>query len=98
MKPFKMFFGIALGAILLLFVARVAILAFVIAAIMSITYAVYRRVKDFITYDRYGEYYIPEYKTARISHYRNQEVEPLFNEAISRQPSVKRNIQFIDAI
>jgi len=93
-----MFFGIAIGAILLLFVARVAIFAFVIAAIMSITYAVFRRVKDFITYDRYGEYYIPEYKTARISHHRNNGVEPLFNEPISRQPRTIKNIQFIDAI
>lgn len=98
MKPFKMFFGIALGAILLLFVARVAILAFIIAGVMSIVYAVFRRVKDFITYDRFGEYYIPEYRTARIRSHRSNGIEPLFNEPISRQKGTIRNIQIIEAI
>lgn len=93
-----MFFGIAIATIIFLFVARVAIFAFIIAAIMSIVYAVYRRVKDFITYDRFGEYYIPEYKTSRIGNQWNQEVEPLFNEHISGQRRPIRNIQFIDAI
>lgn len=98
MKPFKMFFGIALGAILLLFVARVAILAFVIAAVMSIVYAVFRRLKDFITYDRFGEHYIPEYKTARIRRHKTSGIEPLFYEPISRQKRPIRNIQLIETI
>lgn len=93
-----MFFGIAVVAILLLFIARVAIFAFIIAAIMSITYAVYRRIKDFITYDRYGEYYIPEYKTSRIRSHQHNEIEPLFNENYSQQRGPIRNIQFIDAV
>ncbi len=93
-----MFFGIAIAAILFLFVARVAIFAFIIAAIMSIIYAVYRRVKDFITYDRYGEYYIPEYQTSRLRSHSRNEVEPLFIENFQRQPRPIKKIQFIDAI
>jgi len=81
-----MFFGIAVVAILFLFVARVAIFAFIIAAIMSITYAVFRRVKDFITYDRFGNHYIPEYQPARLRSHSRNEIEPL------------KNIQFINTI
>ena len=79
MKPFKIFFGGAIALILLLFVARIVFAAFIIAAIMSIVYAVYRRMKNFITYDRNGDYYIPAYHTQRsLNHHRNNEVEPLF--------------------
>jgi len=93
-----MFFGIAIAAILFLFVARVVIFAFIIAAVMSILYAVYRRVKDFITYDRFGEYYIPEYRTSRIRRYPNNEVEPLFNESFSNHQRPIRNIRIIDSL
>ena len=97
MRPFKLFFGIAVGVILFLFIARVAILAFIIAGIMSIVYAIYRRVKDFITYDRYGEYYIPEYRTARSRYQLDHSVEPLFHEPYQRSRGPIKNIQFIDA-
>lgn len=93
-----MFFGIALIAILFLFVARVVIFAFIVAAVMSILYAVFRRVKDFITYDRYGEYYIPKYKVSRISNHQYNDVEPLFQEPFTRQRRPIKNIQFIDAL
>ena len=100
MRPFKMFFGIAVGLILFFFIARVAILAFIIAGIMSIIYAVYRRMKDFITYDRYGDYYIPERRYRRSRYEIQDRVEPLFQEAYSNYPRQRRpikNIQFIDA-
>ncbi len=93
-----MFFGIAIVSILLLFVARVVFFAFIIAAVMSILYAVFRRIKDFITYDRFGEYYIPEYRTSRIRSYPNNEVEPLFNEKFSNHQRPIRNIRIIDAL
>jgi len=83
MKPFKMFFGISVGVILLLFAIRVAFVAFIAAAIMSIFYAIYRRIKDFVTYDRYGEYYIKGYNNSNIKSYWNNGVEPLFYESIS---------------
>ena len=98
MRPFKMFFGIAVGVILFLFIARVAIMAFIIAGIMSIVYAVYRRLKDFITYDRYGDYYIPDYRTARAKYRLESGVEPLFHEPYTRQRRPVSNVQFIDAV
>ena len=98
MKPFKMFFGISVGLIIFFFMARVAIFAFIIAGIMSIVYAIYRRMKDFITYDRYGEYYIPEYRYAETKHELNNGVEPLFHETSMSQRRPVKNIQFIDAI
>ena len=98
MRPFKMFFGIAVGVILFLFVARIAIMAFIIAGIMSIVYAIYRRLKDFITYDRYGEYYIPEYQPQRSMYRLESGVEPLVYEHHPRYRRPVRNVQFIDAL
>jgi hypothetical protein len=96
MKPFKMFFGIAIAIIVFSFVIRVAFTAFIIAAVMSIVYAIYRRVKDFITYDRFGEYYINgrEYQP-KMQRQSSQEVEPLFYETAQRQ-TVKNNTQFFE--
>ncbi|MDF1695944.1 MAG: hypothetical protein P1U56_08940 [Saprospiraceae bacterium] len=98
MRPFKMFFGIALVGLLFLFVIRVALVAFVIAAVMSITYAIFRRVKDFITYDRYGNHYIPKYEYKQIHHNRMNEVEPLFYGVQVTPRTPAKNIRFIDAI
>jgi len=100
MRPFKMFFGIAVGVILFFFIARIAILAFIIAGVMSIVYAIYRRMKDFITYDRYGEYYIPEYRTHRNRYRLEGGVEPLFQEpyTYTKQRRPVSNVQFIDAV
>lgn len=98
MRPFKLFFGIAVGVILFFFIARVAIMAFIIAGVMSILYAIFRRLKDFITYDRYGNHYIPRYEMNRPQAQIEYGVEPLFYESqpIRRRPI--KNIQFIDAI
>ena len=96
MKPFKMFFGIAIAIIIFGFIIRVAFTAFIIAAVMSIIYAIYRRMKDFITYDRFGEYYINrrEYQP-KMQRQAYQEVEPLFYETTQRQ-TVKNNTQFFE--
>ena len=95
-----MFFGLSIGIILFLFLARVAFAAFIMAGIMSIVYAVYRRLRDFVTYDRFGKYYIPRYdQQLSIQKQWNNEVEPLFHEAgTSIRSTPVKNIQFIDAI
>lgn len=99
MRPFRMFFGLAIGIILFLFLARVLLFAFIIAAVMSIIYAIFRRLKDFITYDRYGNHYIPEYeRTSRGNFERINETEPLFYDENPRQYRENRNIQFVEAI
>lgn len=98
MRPFKMFFGLTVAVILFLFVARVALVAFFIAAVLSVIYAVFRRLKDFITYDRYGDHYISPYQNTPYTNQWNDRVEPLFEEpSIVRRQAVK-NIQFIEAI
>lgn len=94
MRPFKIFFGLAIGVILFLFVARVVLVAFIVAAIMSIIYAAYRRIKDFVTYDRYGEYYIPAYtRRQEWNDHLQHKVEPLFYG--SRAPFQRRKIDHI---
>ncbi|MGK0387480.1 MAG: hypothetical protein ACI94Y_000206 [Maribacter sp.] len=99
MRPFKMFFGLAIGIIFFVFIARVVFVAFIVAAVMSIIYAIYRRVKDFITYDRYGEHYIKRYHhQPRLSRSINNGVEPLFYENVSNPMTRVKNIQFIEAI
>ncbi len=97
-QPFKMFFGLSIGIMLFFFLARIAFVAFIAAGIMSIIYAVYRRIKDFITYDRYGEYYIQVDNRRRLENHPIHEVEPLFYERKSMRATPISNIQFIDAV
>ena len=97
MRPFRMFFGLAIGLVLIFFLARVFLFAFVIAAVMSIIYAVFRRIKDFITYDRYGEPYIPEYRQQTANSYNTEdEIEPLFYNDPYRSRERINNIQFVE--
>ena len=99
MRPFKMFFGLAIGIMLFLFLAKVIFVAFIAAAVMSIVYAIYRRLKDFITYDRYGEYYLERYNhSPQLNARWNNEVEPLFYENIPMRRTAINNVQFIKAI
>ena len=99
MKPFKLFFGLSIGIILFLFVARVIFIAFIAAALLSIAYAIFRRVKDFITYDRYGDLYLPKYEQSiGINKNWKRPVEPLFQEMnISNRGPLGR-VHFIDAL
>lgn len=96
MRPFKMFFGIAIAIIIFSFLIRVAFAAFVFAAVMSIIYAIFRRVKDFVTYDRYGEPYMKRQQfRPRMQRQAYQEVEPLFYE--QAQPrTMKNKAQFVE--
>ena len=93
-----MFFGIAVAIILFSFVIRVAFAAFVIAVVMSIIYAVYRRLKDFITYDRYGNYYIPkrEYHQPQLERQWHNEVEPLFYDRQPQRQKMSNETRFIE--
>lgn len=96
MRPFKMFFGIAVAIIVFSFLIRVAFSAFIIAAVLSIVYAVFRRVKDFVTYDRYGEPYIPKHRyQSRMSRQAYQEVEPLFYDNQPQRQRVMNNTRII---
>jgi len=83
MRPFKMFFGMSVAVILLFFVARIAIVAFIAAAIMSVVYAFYRRIKDFISNDSYGQPYIEGYNNSINKSYWRKGIEPLFQEGVN---------------
>ncbi len=45
MRPFKFFFALSIGIVLFFFIARVLIMAFVLAALMSIPFFIYRKIK-----------------------------------------------------
>jgi hypothetical protein len=97
MKPFKMFFGLSLAIMLFFFIAKFFVFAFIAAAIMSIIYAVFRRLKDFITYDRFGEYYIKRYDAyPRVNSSWNNEVEPLFDGIAPNYRTRNEMIRFVD--
>ena len=97
MRPFKMFFFLTIGVMLLMSVAKIVFFAFIVASIMSIFYAIYRRIKDFITYDSYGEYYIKNHAYSdRKSRWTNK-AEPLFYENFARHRTVN-NIRFSQTI
>jgi len=97
MRPFKMFFGIAVAIIVFSFLIRVAFTAFVVAAVLSIVYAVFRRMKDFVTYDRYGEPYFSKHQhQPRMQRQAYQEVEPLFYDNQPQRQSVRNNSRIIE--
>lgn len=47
MRPFKFFFALSLGMILFLFFAKIVVTALIVAAFMSIVFAVFRKAKRF---------------------------------------------------
>ena len=47
MRPFRYFFGLSLGVLLLLFLARFVLTAFVIAAMLSVAFYIGKRLKNF---------------------------------------------------
>ncbi len=97
MRPFKIFFGLSLAIMLFFFVAKFFVFAFIAASIMSIVFAVFRRLKDFITYDRFGERYIKGYdQHPRFAYQYNNEVEPLFYGSAARQRNGNEAIHFVD--
>jgi hypothetical protein len=98
MKPFKIFFGLAIALVLFFFVAKVMFIAFIVAAVASIMYAVFRRVKDFITYDRHGNSYTGSYRNLQMSYGQHNEVEPLFQEGTTRHHPKVSNVQYVDII
>ena len=88
-RPFKMFFGIAIGIMVLLFVARIALVAFIAAAIMTAVYAVFRKLRDFSPYGRQDEaYYTRRHNGMGMGNYHSKGVEPLFHDyPAGRMPS-----------
>jgi hypothetical protein len=99
MRPFKFFFGLSLAVVVFFFLLRFVVFAFIVAAIMSIVYAVFRRMKDFITYDRYGQPYFDRYREhPRFNQYQEKElVEPLFYEKnYNSRPMAIGDVRFIN--
>lgn len=97
MRPFKMFFGLSLAIMLFFFVARFFVVAFIAAAVMSIIFAIFRRLKDFITYDSFGEHYIKGYDSnPRLPYQWNNEVEPLFHGSTSNFRNRKEAVRFVN--
>jgi hypothetical protein len=60
---------------------------------MSIGYAIFRRVKDFITYDRYGEHYIKKHQyQPQMERSWNGGIEPLFNEGVPQHRTAANKV------
>jgi len=92
-----MFFGLSLAIMLFFFVAKFFVFAFIVATIMSIVYAVFRRLKDFINYDRFGKPYLSSYETHQnIRSNWNNEVEPLFYGSPVRSNNNRADIHFVN--
>lgn len=83
MRPFRFFFGISLAVFVFFFLLRFVVVAFIAAAVLSIVYAIFRRMKDFINYDRFGKpYFDPDREHPQFQRYAEEDfVEPLFYES-----------------
>jgi len=64
-RPFRFFFGLAIGIILLSFLARVFVFALIAAAIMSTAFFIGRKVINFFRYMSWREDYEYEYQYDR---------------------------------
>ncbi|MEZ4687368.1 MAG: hypothetical protein R3B47_15250 [Bacteroidia bacterium] len=87
MRPFKMFFGIAIAVMLFLFVARIALIAFVVAAVMTVMYAAFKGLKSMAGYDRGRAYYAGRHFGQERSPFGGEAVEPLFHDIRRERPS-----------
>lgn len=98
MRPFKMFFGIAIAVMLFLFVARVALVAFVFAAIATVIFAAIKGLKNMAGgYERGPGYYARRYDQAGMSPFRNNAVEPLFHDfQDERRPSTGSGTRYVE--
>ena len=65
---------------------------------MSAIYAVYKRLKDFVTYDKYGNNYMSRNAHSSMDRNWQNEVEPLFVEHASQVSRPSNNIRIITAI
>ena len=63
------------------FIARVALIAIVFAAIMTVAYGAFKGIKNMFSYDRNGEaYYTRRHEGMGMGNYHSKGVEPLFDE------------------
>lgn len=98
MRPFKLFFGLSLAFVVFFFLLRFVVIAFIAAGVLSLIYAVFRRLKDFVTYDRFGQPYFDRYQDhPRFQRYNQEDfVEPLFYNAPAYRTSMPTgNVQFV---
>lgn len=84
--PFKFFFGLSLGVIVLFFLARVFVLALFFAAAMSLVYFVLRKIKNFFRYmtweDQkyaYQDNFQNEFQNLKEFHFWKHHDEPFFD-------------------
>lgn len=99
MKPFKMFFGLAIALVLFFFVAKIMFIAFVVAAAASIMYAVFSRLKHYFTNGSYDNSYVgTSPQDSQMSYSQHNGVEPLFQEKFIRRNPKITNVQYVDVI
>ena len=85
--PFKFFFGVSLGLIVLFFVARIFIAALFMAAVLSLIFFVGRKIKNFfkyMTWDDEDYNYRRDYRRRNLPYWEREE-EPLFDLEPTRQ-------------
>ncbi|MFK7969020.1 MAG: hypothetical protein AB8F95_01575 [Bacteroidia bacterium] len=97
MRNFKMFFGVAIGIMVFLFVARIAFVALIAAAVMTIGYAIFRKAKSFMAYGQHRSGYDPHgYYDARMSGAYNRTAEPLFHDIQSRRRQPVGDVRYVE--
>ncbi len=75
MRPFKFFFGVAVAAIVFMFMIKVFIAAFFIAAIMSVIFFIAQKIRNFfmgITWHGQGGHYAYDYAYENNHHNRHR--------------------------
>ena len=90
MRRFKLFFALALGTILFLFLAKVVFIAVVIALLMSVVFGVFSKVKRF-----FQRTFLEEYDETYYMDYSNERKRPIWKEDLFTETPI-RGVVYLD--
>lgn len=90
MRRFKLFFGIAVGMILFLFLAKVVFIALIIALLMSVVFGVFSKTKRF-----FQRAYSEEYEAVYNMDYSKESKRPIWKENLFTETPI-RGVVYLD--
>lgn len=90
MRRFKLFFGIAVGIILFAFLAKIVLMALVVALVMSVVFGVFSKVKHF-----FQRTFMEEYEKDDYMDYSDERTMPIWKEDLFTETPI-RGVVYLD--
>ncbi len=90
MRRFKLFFALALGIILFLFLVKVVFIAVVIALLMSVVFGVFSKIKRF-----FQSAFLEEYENIYQMDFSSERKRPIWKEDLFTETPI-RGVVYLD--